>query len=196
MSDGPDNRPTHQLPAVPDWAVELTKSVKTGFAHVEGRMDSLDGKVDTLAHGLGTVTDEVSTIKVEFAEFKGSTNEKFKSHSIPIREASNVDLKHDAAIGTLVADVAEVKQALAANTGVTEDVKKLLVEGAKSPTVRLWGGRIAMALGFLALGYIGMLQRSIEAKQSEIKASADKQPSVTVVPVFMPTDAGGPDARP
>jgi hypothetical protein len=196
MSDGPDNKPTKELPAVPDWAIELTKSVKTGFSKIDADMTALDGKVDTLAHGLGTVTDEVSTIKVQFAEFKGQTDEKFRSHSIPIREASKTDMQHDAAIGTLVSDVGEMKKALAANTGVTEDVKRLLVEGAKSPTVRLWGGRIAMALGFLALGYIGMLQRSIEAKQSEIKASADKQPSVTVVPVFMPADAGGPDARP
>lgn len=196
MSDKPDNKPTQQLPAVPDWAIELTKSVKVGFSKIDADMTALDGKVDTLAHGLGTVTDEVSTIKVQFAEFKGQTNEKFKSHSIPIREASKTDMQHDAAIGTLVADVKELKESVTANTGLTEDVKKLLVEGAKSPTVRLWGGRIAMALGFLALGYIGMLQRSIEAKQSEIKASADKQPSVTVVPVFMPADAGGPDARP
>lgn len=195
MSDGPENKPTKELPAVPEWAIELTKSVKTGFAHVEGRMDSLDSKVDTLAHGLGTVTDEVSTIKVEFAEFKGSTNEKFKAHSIPIREASSTDMRHDAAIADVVTKVTAIEAKVDANTGITEEVKKLLVDGAKSPTVRLWGGRIAMALGFLALGYIGMLQRSIEAKQSEIKASADKQPSVTVVPVFMPADAGGPDAK-
>lgn len=195
MSDGPENKPTKELPAVPEWAIELTKSVKTGFAHVEGRMDSLDSKVDTLAHGLGTVTDEVSTIKVEFAEFKGSTNEKFRAHSIPIREASSTDMRHDAAIADVVTKVTAIEAKVDANTGITEEVKKLLVDGAKSPTVRLWGGRIAMALGFLALGYIGLLQRSIEAKQSEIKASADKQPSVTVVPVFMPTDAGGPDAK-
>lgn len=195
MPDGPENKPTKELPAVPEWAIELTKSVKTGFAHVEGRMDSLDSKVDTLAHGLGTVTDEVSAIKVEFAEFKGSTNEKFKAHSIPIREASSTDMRHDAAIADVVTKVTAIEAKVDANTGITEEVKKLLVDGAKSPTVRLWGGRIAMALGFLALGYIGMLQRSIEAKQSEIKASADKQPSVTVVPVFMPADAGGPDAK-
>jgi hypothetical protein len=196
MAEGPDNKPTKELPAVPDWAIELTKSVKVGFSKIDADMTALDGKVDTLAHGLGTVTNEVSTIKVEFAEFKGTTNEKFKSHSIPIREASSTDMRHDAAIDTLVSDVGEMKAKLDANTGLTEDVKRLLVEGAKSPTVRLWGGRIAMALGFLALGYIGLLQRSIEAKQTEIKASADKQPSVTVVPVFMPADAGGPDARP
>lgn len=196
MSDGPDNKPTKELPAVPDWAIELTKSVKTGFAHVEGRMDSLDSKVDTLAHGLGTVTDEVSTIKVEFAEFKGSTNAKFATHSIPIREASQTDMRHDAAIADVVSKVTAIESKVDANTGITEDVKRLLVESAKSPTVKLWGSRIAMALGLLILGYIGMLQRSIEAKQAAIQTQADKQPSVTVVPVFLTPDAGGSDARP
>lgn len=193
MSDGPDNKPTQQLPAVPDWAIELTKSVKTGFAHVEGRMDSLDSKVDTLAHGLGTVTDEVSTIKVEFAEFKGSTNEKFKTHSIPIREASQTDMRHDAAIGTLVADMKDVKSRLASegDNSLSVELKKAVVDAAKP-----WAPRIVAALGAVLVALLGLGLMVINNKMSDIKATTDKTPAVTVVPVFMPADAGGPDARP
>lgn len=194
MSNGPDNKPTKEMPAVPDWAIELTKSVKNGFAHVENRMDSLDSKVDTLAHGLGTVTDEVSTIKVEFAEFKGSTNEKFKAHSIPIREASSTDMRHDAAIGTIVSDVQALKKSLEDNTGLTQDIKGLVAEAGKSPLVRTWGGRIVAAAGVLALAVMGYATMAVNQRMAALQTQADKQPSVTVVPVFMPTDAGVHDA--
>jgi hypothetical protein len=188
MSDGPDNRPTHQLPAVPEWAIELTKSVKSGFAHVENRIDSLDGKVDTLTHGLGTVTDEVSTIKVDFAEFKGATNAKFEKHSIPIREASQTDMRHDAAIGSLVSDMADVKKRLASegDDSLSAELKKAVVDAAKP-----WAPRIVAALCVAVLAAITLVGVLINQKMAAIQSSTDKAPSVIVVPLF---DAGGSDA--
>lgn len=165
------------------------KSLREDFG---ARFDTVDDRLDKMQHVVASVTDEMASVKSDLAEFKGETREKLRTHSIPIREASNTDMRHDAAIGTLVADVKELKESVSAGNGLTEDVKKLVVEGAKSPTVKLWGGRIAMAVGFLILGYIGLLQKSIEAKQADIKASTDKAPSVIVVPLF---DAGGSDAK-
>lgn len=64
MSDElPEQPKTVSLPQVPEWAIELTKSVKGGFAAVNTRLDGLEGTDKTLADAVNRMDSDVKELR-------------------------------------------------------------------------------------------------------------------------------------
>lgn len=120
MADGPDNRPTAQLPAVPDWAVELTKSVKSGFAEVRADLS-------LVANDVTVVKDRVTVVEQRVATLEESR----KNTSMRVRESQASDLEHEAKLAQLAAQFQEV---MAAQTKAqTSEIAALVKQAAATP---------------------------------------------------------------
>lgn len=124
----PQPKTTVELPAVPPWAIELTQSVKAGFA----RLDGIEDKVDQVANGLKLVTDEVEELKAdvrEFREFKGEITERMKNHSIRAVTTSEIDAQQSAELASERA----AREALAAKVdALGTDVGTLKTDSSKN----------------------------------------------------------------
>lgn len=137
MSDEkPPEKSTTQLPAVTDRMVldELTKVVREGFQSVDQRLDQMETNLDLQG---GSVKD-ISLRMTRVEERVQRTEDRQNSNSMRARGASEVDMKHDAAIAGLVADMAAVKTQVEsietktdAQTEILTDLRKL----AKNPLV-------------------------------------------------------------
>jgi uncharacterized phage infection (PIP) family protein YhgE len=120
MSEGPDNRPTAQLPAVPDWAVELTKSVKSGFAEVKADLS-------LVANDVTVVKDRVTVVESRV----GALEESRKATSIRVRESQASDLEHAAQLAQLSANFQEL---IAKQTEAqTSEIAALVQRAAATP---------------------------------------------------------------
>lgn len=186
MSDGPDNKPTKELPAVPDWAIELTKSVKSGLTKIEADLTGLRADVSLVSNDVANLRDRV--ILVEGRQNK--VDERLDTGSIRAKAISKLDEEQSAALAAeklareaLAAKVDTIETKTDAQTQVLHRIDGVL----GSPTVKRIGqGLAALILLAIAAGTVALNQR-IAAMQSK----ADGQtpvPSVIVVPLF---DAGG-----
>lgn len=143
MSEGqPPEKPTTQLPAVPQWAIELTMNVKQGFAAVESRLDVMESNLELQGGSVVDIGKRLTSIESRVGEAEARLN----NGSLRAKELSGVDLKHDAAIAQLVTDVAEVKATNEKQLAILTKLENV----AANPMVR----RIAYALGTLILGYL------------------------------------------
>jgi len=135
MADGPDNRPTAQLPAVPDWAVELTKSVKSGFAEVRADLS-------LVANDVTVVKDRVTVVEQRVATLEESR----KNTSMRVRESQSTDMEHAAQLAQLSA---KFEEAIAAQTKAqTSEIAALVKQAAATPQ----GQKILNALvGFIVV---------------------------------------------
>lgn len=128
MSDEkPPEKPTTQLPAVPDWAIELTKSVRLGFGDVQKRLDEQDVKLDNQDAKLDKVVTEgiesntrLTRIEVRVDGVErhvGDLESRVGRASNRVREVSQSDLDQSAQLAqeraareALAADAAAVKK--------------------------------------------------------------------------------------
>lgn len=94
----PEQPATVQLPKVPEWAIELTKSVKEGFARVEERLDNVETNLDLQGATVRDVAKRMTSLEertnvLENARTKNSERAKGESA---------VNLKQDAAIANII----------------------------------------------------------------------------------------------
>ncbi len=107
--DGPDYRPTKQIPKVEIQAnqfSELKSIMVEGFA-----------KVDTAIFDLGE-----RVVRVEIRQ--KDLEDRMARHSGGTRQLSDVDAKHDAAIGTLVAKVTDLETSQSKQTEKLVEIEK------------------------------------------------------------------------
>lgn len=139
----PEQPTTTSLPQVPPWAIELTRTMKIGFA-----------KVDVIANDLEEVRGRV--VDLEAAR---------KDHSIKAKSTSQNDMRQDSAIATIVTRVESIeanqktaaeehsktKSLIESNTATTERIEKAVTTVFNSPLVKAitWALWVALA-GWLA----------------------------------------------
>ncbi len=140
--DKPAEKPTVQLAAVPDWAIELTKSVKSGFDEVRRDLETV--KAEGQRTNLRLTRQEVRMDDVET---------RLANNSIRAKSTTQQDMEQDAqlaqeraareALAVKVDDIAKTNEAQLAILARLDKI-------ASNPTVKL----ILFALGTIATGYL------------------------------------------
>lgn len=131
MSEGqPPEKPTTQLPAVPQWAIELTTSVKTGFAAVNERLDTLESNVDLTQSAMQDVTRRTTAQDDRITRIE----ERLTSNSLRAKQSTETDLaqaaelvKEREAREQLAKKVESIETTLTTNTDVTLEIKTAVV---------------------------------------------------------------------
>jgi hypothetical protein len=149
MTDGPDYKPTPvvgmpaqpstvQLPAVPPWAIELTRSVKDGFQGVNARLDTVETNLDLQGQQGVDLGKRMTTLETRV----GNIEERQNTGSLRVKQESQTNLNQDAAIAQIITEQAEAKKrdeatqaALAKNTDLTQKGVDLAKTAAKNPVV-------------------------------------------------------------
>jgi len=175
MSDGPDYKPTPvagmpaqpttvQLPAVPPWAIELTRSVKDGFQGVNARLDSVETNLDLQGAQGVDLGKRMTAIETRV----GNIEARQDSGSLRVKQESEVNLKQDAALGLIAADVSIVK-------GDVETIKTDLAKNSAT-TAEVLDKVTDAAAGFLrahpaiVVGIVGFIMTAIQVATTWVAA--------------------------
>jgi hypothetical protein len=141
-SEMPSQPTTVQLPAVPPWAIELTKSVKTGIAE-------LRADVALVSNDLGIVKDRVTILESR----RNDDDARAARISGGVRNLSTTDAEQSAQL----AQERAAREALAtkvdelATTNVTQlAILTRLDKVASNPTVKL----LMFAIGTIVTGWL------------------------------------------
>lgn len=145
---GPDYRDTQQLPRVEVDESQLgavlseVRAMRAEGQETRATVNSLATNVEVLTKHVDTLTSRVILVERRQDEADGRATH----HSGGLVRASETDAKHDAAIATLVTDVAELRK-----TQVTQlAILTRLDSVAANPMVR----RIAYGVGLLVLAWL------------------------------------------
>lgn len=121
----PPEKPTTQLPAVPQWAIELTSSVKNGFAQMDARLETLEDNHKTLA-------DRGLDLGQRMTSIESRMNTVETSSLRPRLETeSKINLQQEAVLATLIAKVDVVQRDLDTNTKATLALKTALIDDVR-----------------------------------------------------------------
>lgn len=164
----PDDKPqntktTVEMAAPPDWAIALTKKVVDGFTAVEKRLDAIETNVDLQGN---TVRDVQQRMTAQEARLNG-VEDRVTNASLRVRQGSQVDVSHDAAI-------ADLKQKMEDALGILTELRGV----AANPLVR----RVAYAAGTVVLLYLGAVATRLQSK-------ADAPAPAPVVQLVVPAAA-------
>lgn len=144
----PEKATVKDMQAVPVWAIALQESFN-GVRNVVNELQETQAEVVTTVHqiksGLANVTDQANALSSEFYKFQGETRQRFETHSMRVVGESKTNLTQDAAISTLITDVADIKKDLAANTALSVEIKTAIAGALKSDTVKKLGYALAAA---------------------------------------------------
>jgi hypothetical protein len=132
LPPGPPEKPTVQLPKVPDWAVELILSVKSGFRGVDERLDTLETNLDIQGNTVRDVAKRMTALEERVVGIESRQH----ATSIRARQSTDNDLKHDAAIGVIISDVNELKASQAVQLAILEKWQASASKIAANPIVR------------------------------------------------------------
>jgi hypothetical protein len=160
MSDTKESMPvqpktTVQLEAPPPWAIEMSKRMADGFAGLDDRLDAVEQNVKILADDKRVANDRLSRLETWR---DNEVNSRLNTNSERAKSVTENDAKQDAAIGTLVADVATLKTDVAELKKTLGDVKKLVTGFFEDPRVRFVGKLIfVLATGYAAARGIKVL---------------------------------------
>lgn len=180
-AEKPPEKPTVEIPKVPDWAIALTEKVTQGFAKVEERFDRIEPTVETLVEDSKTSNLRMTRLEVRMDQ----QEERAKTQSLRVRGVSETDLKHDAAI----ADILTKVEAIAAKPDAADVVIAEMKEMAKRPAVQKLGAALVPVL-LTAIGLLGLkLQQQVTKLEEKPVVVQPVQPAPTVY-VTVPADGG------
>lgn len=140
---------TVALPAVPDWAVELTRTVKDGFAKTEANLGLVSQDLDVLKGRVGNLE-----------EARRVDDARATANSIKVRSVSENDLAQEATLADVLAWRAKVSdeitglktlivsntQITAANAAMTARVEAAVTGWLNSPRGKILRGLLWAAL--------------------------------------------------
>lgn len=117
MSDEkPPEKPTTQLPAVPEWAVELTRTTKDGFRQVRADLE-------LVANDLSLVKERVTIIET----WRNDQDLRASRNSNRVKElaeaTSHVDLTHDAKIAAEIVARQELERRVSETHATVETIR-------------------------------------------------------------------------
>lgn len=145
----PEQPKTLELLKPPDWAIALTEKVTIGFSRVDARLDNMEANIDLQ----GDTTRDLAKRMTSLEERQTGLENRQASNSMRVRGVSEVDIKHDAAIASLVTELAEVKAETAEQTKKLDAsfaILERLDKVAANPLVR----RVAYVVGTAFLTWL------------------------------------------
>jgi predicted RNase H-like nuclease (RuvC/YqgF family) len=166
MSDTKESMPaqpktTIQLEAPPAWAIEMSQRMADGFARQETRADTQDDRLDKIERQVKIAVEDgkennkrITTLEVRFDE----ADRRADQSSVRAKSVTENDSKQDAAIATLVTDVASLKTEVGELKKTLGEVKSLVTGFFEDPRVRFVGKLIfVLATGYAAARGIKVL---------------------------------------
>lgn len=124
----PPEKPTVGIEKPPPWAIALAEKMEAGFL-------GLRADVSMVSHDVGLLRDRVVILE----RHKLEAEERAAKYSGGVRQLSETDAKHEAAIASVIvkqdelaADVAATKALVVAGNADTADLKRELISGVKS----------------------------------------------------------------
>jgi len=139
---GPQPKPTVAVESPPAWAIAMAENINRISVNV-------DGNHRVVMHALDGLTGRVVVLE----KHKADAEERARKHSGGIQKVSVNDASQDAAIASLVTDMAIVKPTVESMQVTQTKVLSILErldKVAANPIVR----RIAYGVGTLVLGYL------------------------------------------
>lgn len=134
-AEPPAQPKTTQLPAVPEWAIEMTRAMKEGFR-------TTNANIEIVASDLSVVKSRVDILETERTKLSGG-----------VRGLSTSNAEQDAQLAmecaareALAVEVRDIKRTNEAQLAILSRLDKI----ASNPTVKL----ILFALGIVATGYL------------------------------------------
>ena len=138
----PESKPTTKLAPVPEWAVEMTKSMKEGFRQT-------NANIDLVSTDLSIVKDRVAIIE----SWKNDSETRMTRTSGRVQQASQVDLEQAAQLAqeraareSLAIEVAAIKAETSTQTLLLAQLLKL----TEKPVVKL----VLTAVGSAVLSWL------------------------------------------
>jgi hypothetical protein len=162
MNKPPEYKTTTTLDAPPSWAIALSREVKEGFLRVEANLGAVDTEVRTLAARVGVLEGRTGAVEAR----QNTSSER-------VKHASEVDMKHEGAIATILEKV----EALEKRPDTGEQVLAALDKLSERPLVKKLTAVVVPVL-MLAITLIGLKLQAQVAKLEE-------HPPVPV-PVYQP----------
>ena len=118
--------------------------MKNGFQSINSRLDTIETNQEIQGDTVRDVAKRMTETEIRISKFEDRAN----LNSLRAKHTSDVDLKHDAAISSIMTDVANLKE-----TQTTQlDILKRLDAVAANPMVR----RIAYILASTTLSYLAI----------------------------------------
>lgn len=145
----PAEKPTVAIEPPPAWAIALAEKVNNGFERVNSDMAVVKTRQELHAAQMQDMGGHIGRLDDRVSKLEGRT----ETNSLRVKTTTENDVKHDAAIGLLVADVANLKEshkALTATQATQLAILQRLDKVAANPLVR----RVAYAVGTAVLGYL------------------------------------------
>ncbi len=151
-----------------------------GMAALGSEVRAIGSKVDTVASDVHAVKAE----QVEFREWKGAVEERFKTHSMGAKTLSVHDSTQDVKLQELENRLA--KQAESSMRAILAEVTPVVTAAAKTPL----GQRVLKAGGYAAIAVFGYVALYFGAMAAKPQQPATQSNVVQVSPVTVYADAG------
>jgi hypothetical protein len=143
-------KPTVKFEAPPEWAVAMAEKMENGFR-------GLRADVSMVSNDVGLLRDRVVILE----RHKVDSEERGARASSGVRQLSETDAKHDAAIAMVITKVDRIETALTKNSADTSAIKKAIDDfvrkNPKAISSLIWGviGVIGAALAAAAAWFQG-----------------------------------------
>lgn len=159
----PPEKPTTQLPAVPDWAIKLTMDMKEGFAKI-------GGDISLVANDVSVTKDRVALIETRVNVLE----EARTKNSLRAATASQADLEHEAKLAKAAIELEAERKAreeLAVKVdlvyGVSKDIKAALATPLVQRAMKS-AAYLLIVAATLAAGYAGGHEKGKDDAKHEV----------------------------
>jgi uncharacterized coiled-coil protein SlyX len=169
MNKPPETKTTTQMEAPPDWAIGLKGEIVRGFEQVEKRLDTIETNVDLQG---GTVRDIQKRMTAQ-EERMNVMETRQNLSSERVKQTSQADLGHDAAIAEIRTTVAELKE--------RPDLGQQVLDAAEAASKTPAGQKVIGGFVSLVVIFIALMTARLQAQLSHL----EEKPA----PVYQP-DAG------
>lgn len=137
-----DEKQTVELEVPPGWAISMSEKIARGFEDTNARLSGIENTVDTLVEDGKAANQRMTRLELRMDQ----VDKRASNQSERVRQASDVDLRHDAAIASLVTRSETLEGKVDAQLAILARLDAV----AANPMVR----RVAYALGAAVLSYL------------------------------------------
>lgn len=166
-----ETKTTTELQAPPEWAIGLKREIVDGFRDVTSRLDQVEANVSALVDDKRITNDRLSRIE---AWKENEVMKRLDATSDRVRETSQADIAHDAAIAAIKVEVEKLAARPDTGAQVLAAVEAL---GSKPLVKRVTSAAVPVLL--LAISVIGVM---LQTKLAKLQESPPSPPTIVYVP--------------
>lgn len=158
MSDEPKKPPmppqpsTTQLPAVPAWAIELTRTVKDGFARSEANDALIAVELKRAQSDIRGLSTKVGNLEEWRTAVESAVMPRLDTHSIKVQRISDHDMEQDNKLSEQIIKVSAAANEIEAlkktvkAIDAKQDVQTAILVRGEEAAKKLWENKAVKAL--------------------------------------------------